>query len=392
MFFALLRFDDRDPADPADEFEAHVGDGGGAVEASLLLHLFDDVVDGLFFVLVERKGVFDTGVAFDEFMGGEADRDVRRFRVVFDEVHDRVEGTVDRAAVVVFIAEVSAGRALLVPGNVDGVVDQFVDAFAGQCIDGDDGDAERRLEFIDVDRAAVVHDFVQEVQGDDHGRVQLEELHREVQVPLDVRAVDDVDDALRFFPQDELSCDDLLTGVGRHRVDARKVCDQGLRVLFDFAVLAVHRDAGEVPDVLVRAGQLVEQRRFSAVLVAGQCKGQGLALRQRRFGLAVVVLAALAEAGVFDVVTADTFHRGPVLADRRRLFLVPRADGDADVRGIRQTKAQLIAVDAQFHRVPEGCVTHQFESCAGQDAHVEKMLPERAASAHVRDDRGLADF
>ena len=392
VLFALLRFDDGDPADFPDEFEAHVGDGGGAVEASLLLHLFDDVLDGLFLILIEAQGVFDALIAFDEFMGGKTERDVRCGRVVFDQVHGRVQGAVHGAAVVVLITEISAGRLFLIAGDVDGVAHKFVDAFAGQRIDGDDRDAERRFKFIEVDRAAVVDDLVEEVQGDDHRRVQFEELHRKVQVPLDVRTVDDVDDTLRFFPQDELSRDDLFAGVGRHRVDARKVGHKRFRMLFDLAVFPVHRDAGEVPDVLVRTGQLVEQCRFSAVLVAGQCKSQDLALRQRRLRLAVVVLAAFAEAGVFDMVAADPLDRGPVFTDRGRFLIVAGTDGDPDVRGIRQTEAQLIAVDAQFHRVPHRRVTDQLEARAGQDAHIEEMLPESAFAAYTGDDRGLSDF
>ena len=391
MFFALLRFDDRDPADPADEFESHVGDGGGAVEASLLFHLVDDVLDGLFFILVEAQRVFDAGVSFDEFMSGEPQRDARVIRMVFDEMHDRVEGPVDRAAVVALVAEVPIGGLLLITGHMDRVAHEFVDAFAGQRVDGDDRDAEGHLEFIDVDCAAVVDDFIEEVQGDDHGPVQLEELHRKVQVALDVRAVDDVDDAFRLLPQDELAGDDLLAGVRGHRIDARKVRDEGLRMLLDLAVFPVHGDAGEVSDVLVGTGQLIEERRFAAVLVSGQREGQGLPLRQRRLVLLVVVASAFAEARVFHVVAAAPGHGRPVLTDRR-LLLIARTDGDTDVRGIRQTKAQLIAVDAQFHRVSQGRVADQFEPGAGQDAHVEKMLSERAAATHPGDDSGLADF
>ena len=47
-----------------------------------------------------------------------------------------------------------------------------------------------------------------------------------------------------------------------------------LLVVADHAVLAVHRNAGKVAHMLVGAGQLVEQRGFAAVLIAGQGKGQ----------------------------------------------------------------------------------------------------------------------
>ena len=43
----------------------------------------------------------------------------------------------------------------------------------------------------------------------------------------------------------------------------------------DGAVFAVYCDAGEVAYVLVRAGKLVEQRGFAAVLIANQGEGEG---------------------------------------------------------------------------------------------------------------------
>ena len=68
----------------------------------------------------------------------------------------------------------------------------------------------------------------------------------------------------------------------------------------DAAVLAVHRDAGEVAHVLVRPGQLVEQRGLAAVLVAHERERERRALGQGVLLGAVMELAALAEAGMRD--------------------------------------------------------------------------------------------
>ncbi len=42
-----------------DKVEPHICNGGGAVQTALLLHLQDDMLDHLFFVLVELQGLLD---------------------------------------------------------------------------------------------------------------------------------------------------------------------------------------------------------------------------------------------------------------------------------------------------------------------------------------------
>ena len=58
--------------------------------------------------------------------------------------------------------------------------------------------------------------------------------------------------------------------------------------LFRIAPLfAVHRHTREIADVLVGAGELVEEGRLAAVLVARQRKGKGRAVGQRVLALLV---------------------------------------------------------------------------------------------------------
>ena len=56
----------------------------------------------------------------------------------------------------------------------------------------------------------------------------------------------------------------------------------------DRAVLAVYRDTGKVADMLVGTGQLIEQRRFAAVLIAGKRKCQFF-IGSRGFGVLINV-------------------------------------------------------------------------------------------------------
>ena len=62
----------------------------------------------------------------------------------------------------------------------------------------------------------------------------------------------------------------------------------------DRAALPVDRDAREISDVLIGAGQLVEQCRLAAVLIACQRKCKNRSLRQRVLARLHMIAAALA--------------------------------------------------------------------------------------------------
>ena len=89
--------------------------------------------------------------------------------VVFDEMHDGVDAAMHGAAVLIVFAEILALWFFLIFCDVDGVVDELVDALVFRGGDWHDWHAELFLEGVDVDGAAVGVDFVHHVEGDDHG-------------------------------------------------------------------------------------------------------------------------------------------------------------------------------------------------------------------------------
>ena len=54
---------------------------------------------------------------------------------------------------------------------------------------------------------------------------------------------------------------------------------------------------------------------------------------------------------------------------------------DPDLRRVCEAQRQLIAVNAKLHRVAHRRELHQLHPRAGDDAHIEKMLPQRALAA-----------
>ena len=304
--------------------------------------------------------------------------------MVGDQVHDGVQTPVHRASVVTHTAEIGASRLLLILGHMHRVAHQLVHAFILGGGDGHHRDTQHGLHLVDADGAAVAPHLIHHVQCQHHGHIQLQKLHGQIEIPLDIGGVHDVDDAGGLFVDDELPGNDLLAGIGGHGIDARQVGDLGVGVFPDGAALAVHRHAGEVAHMLVGAGQLIEQRGLSAVLVARQGEGQRGLLRQGVFPRFDVEPSPLAQAGMLTV-RADLRRRSGRLSDGpdRR---------DVDLCGVRQPQRQLIAVDPQLHGVAHGREFHQCHLCAGDQAHVQKMLAQGALSAHHRDPGGLASL
>lgn len=185
------------------------------------------------------------------------------------------------------------------------MLDELVDALVVCGRDGHDGNAELCLEHVDVDAAAVCHDLIHHVEGDDERHVEFHELQAQIEVALDVRTVDDVDDGVGLLVKHELPRDDFLARVGRQRVDARKVGHRRFGMVAYSAVLAVDRHARKVPNVLVRPGQCVEERRLARVLVADEREVDRLVSRNGMFARSrTVTLVGTISQGAVDVFLA----------------------------------------------------------------------------------------
>ena len=383
-----MRLHDRGGHDLLDKREAHVRDGGGAVQAALLLHLVHDVLHGVELVLVQRKGLPHVGVALHQLRRRKAHGDVRADGVVLYQVHDRVQAAVHGAAVVAGVAEVLPAGKLLVARHMDRVAHELVHALALDGGYGHHGNAQHVLHQVHVDRAAVALDLVHHVEREHHGLVQLHQLHRQVQVALDVRGVHDVDDGVWLLLQYVLAAHELLRAVRGERVDARQVRHVRVGVPLDGTALAVHRDAGEVAHVLVRARELVEERGLAAVLVAREREAKHFSLRHRmrvvaRAHVHLVGQAVLAKARMPDALVSPARDAGRHGARPRR---------DANLARVRDAQRELVAVDAELHGVAHGRVLLERDLRAGDDAHVQEVLAERALPSHDGYGDGLADL
>ena len=144
-------------------------------------------------------------------------------------------------------------------------------AFALQCADLNSLTAQLGAQLLQVDLIAVLADEVDHVDSHDHGNAQLDELSGQVQVALDVGAINDVQDGIGLLLDQISTGDDLFQSVRRQGVDTGQVLDDDILLALQLAFLLLDGNAGPVADVLIRAGQIVEQGSLTTVRVAGQC-------------------------------------------------------------------------------------------------------------------------
>ena len=168
--------------------------------------------------------------------------------------------------------EVEACRAAAVARRGDGRFDQLVDPFVFDGGDRHDRHAQLLRQASELDGAAVGAELIHHIKRHDHGNIQLDKLHTQIEIALDICSVHDIDDAVRVLVEQKIPRDDFFARIGGERIDARQVDDRYAAPPADLAVLALHRHAREVADMLVGAGQLVKERRLAAVLVARQCE------------------------------------------------------------------------------------------------------------------------
>ena len=250
-----------------NEGVTHIGDGSAAVESAMLLKLFNHMVEHAQLVGRQVERLEHQVVALHQLACGKTARNASLFGMVLNEVHNGVNAAVN-GAVGGRIAKVGALRTLLISGNVQRVLHQLGNALVFGGGDWHHRNAEQLFHKVDTNGAVVVFHLIHHVQRQHHRHVEFHQLHGEVEVALDVSGIDNVDDSRRFLLENKVARHHLLAGVRRQRIYARQVGDQSVGMTFYCAALSLYCHAGEISHVLVRAGELIEQRGFAAVLIA----------------------------------------------------------------------------------------------------------------------------
>ena len=152
--------------------------------------------------------------------------------------------------------------------NAVDLVAQLLHAETGRTDRLYDRSAEETAQLFKIEVQPALLRIVDHIEHQQHRQVKFGQLRGQVKVALGVAGVDDVQDQVDPAVQKLLKRDLLLRRGVRQTVNARQVDDLDLEIVDPaHAALAFDRHAGVVADMLPGAGQLVENRGFSAVRV-----------------------------------------------------------------------------------------------------------------------------
>ena len=241
-----------------------VGDDALGVIVHLSLAVLDVLVDVSDQVGGELQLIHDLVVALKQLDGVPAQEAVIDFAL--DGLLDVSDGVLDAAG-----EDVGQLAALASLCSSHSSLCSSLGAFALQCADLNSLTAQLGAQLLQVDLVAVLADEVDHVDSHDHGDAQLDELGGQVQVTLDVGAINDVQDGIGLLLDQISTGDDFFQSVRRQGVDTGQVLDDDILLALQLAFLLLDGNAGPVADVLIRAGQIVEQGSLTTVRVAGQC-------------------------------------------------------------------------------------------------------------------------
>ena len=126
MLLTLVRLHHRLIADTLDKIKTHVGNGRRPIQATFGLHLGYDMLQHLFFILIQMQRFQNQLVALCQLGRREPHRNLRFSGVILDQMHDGVQAAVYRAAVLIGVAIVDFLGALLIFGHMEGMRHQLV--------------------------------------------------------------------------------------------------------------------------------------------------------------------------------------------------------------------------------------------------------------------------
>ena len=197
-------------------------------------------------------------ISFDELARRKPDRNFRPFRMILDQPHRGVNRSVHSAVVIIFVTKIRPPRHFVITGDMNRMSNQFLNSLTLNCGNRNYRDLQNLFHLINPDRPSVPPHLIHHIQRQHNRYAQFQHLHGQIQIPLYVRRVDDVDDRRRLFLENILAGNDFLARVGRQRIYPRKIHNLCFRMPLDAAALTVHCNARKVPHMLVRSGELVE--------------------------------------------------------------------------------------------------------------------------------------
>jgi len=135
----------------------------------------------------------------------------------------------------------------------------------------DDGGAQKVGQLLGVENTALGARRVAHIEGQHERHAQLHDLHSQVQVPLQVGRVDDVDDDVGPLIYDEVPGHHLFRGVGSEAVGAGQIDDAHAHLTVPTGtLLPLHGDSSVIAHMLAPARKVAEHGGLAGIRVPRQ--------------------------------------------------------------------------------------------------------------------------
>ena len=213
VFFAFFWLYDCFITDFLNEIKTHMGNSRCTVKPTLFFHLFNDMLQCLFFILVQFQTFHNQRITFGKLRCCKTYRNPGCLRMILNQMHDCMKAPMYRTTVFIYITEINWLRTFLIFCHMNGMLYQFINSFILCRRNRDDRDSQHILHLIDQNGTAVFPHLIHHIQRKNHRNIQFHQLHRQIQISLNIRRIYNVDDSFWMFIKHKISCYDFLAGI-----------------------------------------------------------------------------------------------------------------------------------------------------------------------------------
>ena len=143
-------------------------------------------------------------------------------------------------------------------------------------------------------------------------------------------------------------------------------------MFLDHSIFTVNCHSREISHMLIRAGQLVEQCRLSAILISCQCKCQCCSIRQWIFICFFMIFSTFSKSRMINLLFRNLILNLNLITDICNLYLFR----------ICKPECQFITMDTKFHRITHWRVFYHGNVCPRNKSHIQKMLSQCTFSTY----------
>ena len=253
-FPALLGFYDRLFTEPLNKIKSHICNCSAAVKSTLLFHLTYNMLQHFCFIFIQLKLIKNQVIAFNDLRCGKPDRNSCCLCMILNQMNHGMNTAMHRSIMIFFVTKILFHRAFLIFCNVNGMPDQLVHPFILCRRNRNHRHSQHCFHGIHINRSLITDHFIHHVKCDNHRNIHLQKLHGKVQIPFNISCIHNIDDCAWLFIQYKISRYNLLTAIGRHRINSRKIGHFCILISPDHTILTVHGNSREIADMLFCPG------------------------------------------------------------------------------------------------------------------------------------------